>query len=562
MIYQKARIRDAQDYAAGIATAIAGNIAIRTAETEAILLDSIRSFSDFFRSPDYAVNQLRPLDDYLEGRMAAEMASMLYYMQIPILEIYVENSVGVSIRFNRNGKLLSENANLEQLVEAKRSLIKKQWGAALWLPVREQGGDVTVTRAIHSTDTTAYIGIMAVLVDDIFFDSILSGMLPASYDLVIAESGNIVHQRGPHAAVLAKNQSEQYRKKAFGSGTINDGRDTIHYTTAMDSDSRWSVSVSISERDLLQTLQGAKTAVIVVALTCFILALFISFYQAAGVTSGIASLTRSISEMLGGNLSAKAEVTGGGEVAELAQDFNHLSGRLETILNELSEERNKKQEAELKSLEAEYRNLQAQLNPHFLYNALETINGKARTEDMKGVSSHVTAIGKLLRGALSLSSEVVTLKQELEYAESYLLFLKAAHREEIFLDMDIEEGLEKIRVPKFLLQPLLENSIKHGFPEEVKDAHIVITVRRIGKSSIEVSVADNGIGISQDPRLLLEKEQGNRYGVGLANIHRRIQIRFGKDFGITLSSKPGRGTVVRTILPNSSQSLSAKEQQQ
>jgi two-component system, sensor histidine kinase YesM len=552
LIYQRARIHDSMDYAESIAVAIAENIAIRTAETEAVLLERIRSYSPFFRASVLSGDGSIRLGGYMEGRMAAEMASSLYYMQIPIRGIYVESITGASIGFDREGRLLSGERVFLKTIETQRDYIRAQWGAALWLPVPEQHGDVTVARAIHSTDTTTYVGLMAVLVDGSFFDTILSGMLPEPYGLVIAESGNIVHQRGPHSVRIGKHQQEQYLRRAFGSGNLSDGTDTIHYTTAMNYDGRWSVSVSISERELLQALRGARVVVVLVALSCFVVALLISFYQASGVTSGIATLTRSISEMLEGNLSAKAEVKGGGEVAELARDFNVLSGRLETMLIELSEERNRKQEAELRSLEAEYRNLQAQLNPHFLYNALETINGKARTEDMESVASLVSALGKLLRGALSLSSEFVTLRQELDYAESYLLFLKAAHREEISLDFDIDDSLEEVRVPKFLLQPLLENSIVHGFPGGIKDAHLVITVKRVVKGNIEVVVADNGIGISQDPMLLLTQDRVKRRGVGLANIHRRIQIRFGKDYGITLSSDSSSGTVVRVLLPDSS----------
>ncbi|WP_429844769.1 ECF transporter S component [Brevibacillus sp. FIR094] len=201
--------------------------------------------------------------------------------------------------------------------------------------------------------------------------------------------------------------------------------------------------------------------------------------------------------------------------------------------------------------DAEIRALHAQINPHFLFNALNTIVSfiRFRPEQARELLIH---LGEYFRRNLHDSGGYVSLARELEHIEAYLAIERARFGDKLHVEYDIEDGVERFTVPGLILQPLVENAVKHGLLPKREGGTVVIRARRKEKQIVELTVADNGVGMEVDPfkPALAEKSAGRQLsGIGLANVKSRLQSIYGEPYGIVIESKSGNGTTCTIQLP-------------
>ncbi|GEC91526.1 sensor histidine kinase [Brevibacillus brevis] len=201
--------------------------------------------------------------------------------------------------------------------------------------------------------------------------------------------------------------------------------------------------------------------------------------------------------------------------------------------------------------DAEIRALHAQINPHFLFNALNTIVSfiRFRPEQARELLIH---LGEYFRRNLHDSGGYVSLARELEHIEAYLAIERARFGDKLHVEYDIEDGVERFTVPGLILQPLVENAVKHGLLPKREGGTVVIRARRKEKQIVELTVADNGVGMEVDPfePALNEKIAGRQLsGIGLANVKSRLQSIYGEPYGIVIESKSGSGTTCTIQLP-------------
>ncbi|MGG4443643.1 sensor histidine kinase [Brevibacillus fortis] len=201
--------------------------------------------------------------------------------------------------------------------------------------------------------------------------------------------------------------------------------------------------------------------------------------------------------------------------------------------------------------DAEIKALHAQINPHFLFNALNTIVSfiRFRPEQARELLIH---LGEYFRRNLHDSGGYVSLARELEHIEAYLAIERARFEDKLHVEYDIEEGVERFTVPGLILQPLVENAVKHGLLPKREGGTVVIRARRKEKQIVELTVADNGVGMDGDPfkPAIAEKSAGRQLsGIGLANVKSRLQSIYGDPYGIVIESKSGSGTTCTIQLP-------------
>lgn len=201
--------------------------------------------------------------------------------------------------------------------------------------------------------------------------------------------------------------------------------------------------------------------------------------------------------------------------------------------------------------DAEIRALHAQINPHFLFNALNTIVSfiRFRPEQARELLIH---LGEYFRRNLHDSGGYVSLARELEHIEAYLAIERARFGDKLHVEYDIEDGVERFTVPGLILQPLVENAVKHGLLPKREGGTVVIRARCKEKQTVELTVADNGVGMKVDPfePALDEKSAGRQLsGIGLANVKSRLQSIYGEPYGIVIESKSGSGTTCTIQLP-------------
>ncbi|WP_462405414.1 cache domain-containing sensor histidine kinase [Gracilibacillus sp. Marseille-QA3620] len=231
------------------------------------------------------------------------------------------------------------------------------------------------------------------------------------------------------------------------------------------------------------------------------------------------------------------------DIGMLFSSFKRMIEQIDDLIKE-------NYEKQISIKDAKFNALQAQVNPHFLFNTLESINWQAKANKQTEISQMVQSLGHLLRQSINFKESQITLKSELDIVNSYVTIQKFRFDERLSFQSHVPDSLMSCMVPKFTLQPLVENAIKHAVEPSLKKGEIRILVSH-KEDRLIISIEDNGPGISSQ-RLDEIKEsnvnsKGN--GIGLNNIDERIRLSYGEEYGISIETRLGKGTVVKVILP-------------
>lgn len=237
-----------------------------------------------------------------------------------------------------------------------------------------------------------------------------------------------------------------------------------------------------------------------------------------------------------GDTTIRAEQKGAQEFQVLAGTFNQMLERIETLMKEEKEQEALTRIYELKALTS-------QINPHFLYNTLDTIIWMAEFQDHQKVVDITKALSNYFRLSLNAGEEIVTLRQEIEHVRQYLFIQKERYGDKLEYEIDEPDDIPDIRLPKIVLQPLVENAIYHGIKESERPGKITITVSK-RDTFIDICIEDNGVGIKDNTTST--KELG---GVGIKNIQERLTLFFGEAFSMEIESEPNAYTKVYLHLP-------------
>ncbi len=236
------------------------------------------------------------------------------------------------------------------------------------------------------------------------------------------------------------------------------------------------------------------------------------------------------------------------EIKELAREYDTMVTRIEELMAANIREQEQKRKSDLKAL-------QAQINPHFLYNTLDSIIWMAEMGENSEVVKMTSALSKLFRISISKGKELISIKDELSHVESYLVIQKMRYRDKFNYSFDIDQSILNLHTLKIILQPIVENSIYHGTKEIEHTVHIAIEGKRI-RESVIFTITDNGRGIEPEELKLLnsnetpeEIQKLKHHGVGVKNVNERIKLYFGPEYGVTFESKVGEGTRVTIKIP-------------
>ena len=282
---------------------------------------------------------------------------------------------------------------------------------------------------------------------------------------------------------------------------------------------------------------------------CVILALVISFVSARLFSRQINRLVQKMRRMDLGEFNVTPDVRRHDEIGYLEQSFNSMIMRLDKHIQTAYVYRLESKTAELKAL-------QAQINPHFLFNTLESIRFNALEHQDASTAKMIHLLGNLFRWNIQSPDLFVELRQEVDYAEAFIELQKLRYADAFDFATDVPQKLLSLDVPKFILQPLVENAIKHGQKGVSSGGIISITAREEPEGTLVINVEDNGHGMDAETvRRITERldqadtESEDHYSIGLSNVHQRIRLLFGEPYGLTIRSEPGVRTVVSILMP-------------
>ncbi len=278
------------------------------------------------------------------------------------------------------------------------------------------------------------------------------------------------------------------------------------------------------------------------ALLIMVFAIILAVLFARTIANPITSLRLLMKSAEAGNFDVRFHQKYNDEIGQLGKSYNTMIDKIAELINMVQMQEKSKRKAEIQILEA-------QINPHFLYNTLDTIQWMAQEHDAEGVVNLVDSLTNMLRIGLSKGNEIITVRMEIKHVESYLIIQKTRYEDKLNYAIQVEEQLMSCRMVKLILQPLVENAIYHGIKEKRGEGQIQI-FGRIDNGKIHFQVIDNGIGMTPEKleqinRLLKENSlQPNEVGYGIFNVNAKIKLNFGDDYGISFKSIYGEGTTV------------------
>lgn len=280
----------------------------------------------------------------------------------------------------------------------------------------------------------------------------------------------------------------------------------------------------------------------ILLLICIASTIFISNY----LTKPLGELLCAMQRVKGGEKNVHVKIRSNDEIGELSENFNAMMEQIETLITE-------EYEAQIHRKNAEYKALQAQINPHFLYNTLDTMSGIARMNQCWQVSELCIALSHQFRYSIDMKQPVVTIHQEIAHLENYLYVMNVRMQNSISVEIEIREEEQGIYLPKMTLQPIVENAILHGLKNKRGEKKIRIYTQPAG-DDIYLIIEDNGVGMNADTlnrELYSENAVALDKGksIGLFNINTRIRHVFGKEYGLVLKSEPQRGCRVFIKIP-------------
>ena len=292
----------------------------------------------------------------------------------------------------------------------------------------------------------------------------------------------------------------------------------------------------------VKTLQFSLIVFIAVTL----LILILSYYIPQSISGPIMRLSKVTEKVAGGDLSVRANETTGAEVVMLNDSLNSMIEKLNDLIQQVTREQERLRKAELELL-------QSQINPHFLYNTLDTIVWLAEAGKHKKVVEMVESLSDFFRTSLSQGLDSVTIREGLLHVKSYLEIQQVRYQDILQYDIQVEEKLYKYLIPKITIQPLVENALYHGIKNKRGVGKIIISGRQ-EEDHFSILIEDNGIGISEERLSQVRAGVKNKVSTGkdiygLYNVNERIRLNFGEKYGIFIESTYGEGTVVSVILP-------------
>lgn len=312
------------------------------------------------------------------------------------------------------------------------------------------------------------------------------------------------------------------------------------------SNGQWSIYSLISVDQINATASGTLLFNCLILLISVVLMLFLIFWASAGITRPIARLSAGMQEIQSGNLnvSVKPEETKD-EIGLLIDHFNRMAATMNEMNEKIYEKQRNLQKAEMKAL-------QAQINPHFLYNSLDSVVWLLRLNRKEEAITMLGAMTKLFKVVLSKGKEYIPIADEICHVENYLLIQKIRYRNKFRYEMHIEDCVMQYRTIKLILQPLVENAIYHGIRGEVESEEIIVSVCE-RETEILFQVADTGKGMEEAELQALRENvkmlRETTEGYGLKNIYERLQIYYAGRADMTIDSQSDRGTVISIRIP-------------
>lgn len=549
-LYYTSILQSTGAYTTMLVEQVAVNLETRTREYEDSLLSTVQTwqlFENYFNNPDS--------DDYYNRKNLASFVNTRNTSQSPVREIYILDTDGEVTAFQaETQRFEGKSAQVEAFLLEEGDTVTKR---AVWFTVDDVPDTAYMMRGVLNPTSLKYQGVVVVGIAKSIIQEQFSTIEQSQQGhlLVLSEQEQLVFGDGdglPAQGELLAVPPARYADEQLTD--FSQGR--YLFRRADTRDDKWSVVFLVGEAELFSAAGQMMYTIFGVCALFILVALLLVSGITRKITQGIQRLILHLNATGAGKWEAIPPPFPKDEIGDITLAYNEMVVDLHSLVDEVAEQKLEKEHAEYRALQAEFKELQAMINPHFIYNAMESINASAKLAGQERISALCTSLAKLMRASLSRKTNVITMAAEMEYLRCYLdiqQFIMGGRLEVVF---DLCEGLDQVEVPALLLQPLAENAIVHGVEGMTEGAVVYISVARETRADedrLVVRISDNGTGMDEGTlsrqRTLSADSEDDPGHFGLASVIRRIHIFYGPPYGLQVDSTPGGGTNVTVTLP-------------
>lgn len=448
----------------------------------------------------------------------------------------------------KNGLVLSAGGLISDgLGEEQEKQLEVMKGKSFWTGTgeRDQDGNVeylTLMRSIQNTANlketlgTQWINIPITKTKKQFQDYI--DTYPG-YIALIDSQGKILLSAGETEP--AESDIKDVRN-AKNLPFINSGKNTLVYGIDI-SDTGWMLMSGLDTSELLAENHRIRSLLLLGIAVSTMLCFWITFIFARSILRPLRLLTNKIVEVKEDNYNVQLEFESNDEIGILSRQFNTMTKRMNELINEVLKGKMLQTEAELNAL-------QAQVDPHFLYNNLDTAYWMSRLEKAEKTGKVVLAIADLYRLTVNFGHRLISVETEIRYMEDYIVIQELRVADLIQFHIEIQDGVKKWATMRFVIQPLVENAIQHGVLPTGREGHIYIRIYR-QDTRLYFEVEDDGetADIEKMKKMLEDIKSEEKKGMAIRGIAQRIKLQFGEDYGLFFEEAPNGGTIARVIQP-------------
>lgn len=409
----------------------------------------------------------------------------------------------------------------------------------------EQRQVFTVVRSVQSTSTLSHIGLIAIDVDSKLLEDIVAplGAVTHGDALIIDEEGDVVYSSAPSRWVGNLSTSPWLTGATGERGSFELDIDGVPYIAVYTASihTGWKTLVYIPSTELLAPMKQNRDKLMITSLSIILLGLLVSIILSYALTKPLKTTVQLMKQVQRGKLDVAVQVKYNDEIGMLGSHFNRMISRIRELLEEVAQTEKSKQQADMLAL-------QNQINPHFIYNTLESIRMLAELNDDDQVADLTYLLGLLLRYSITRSAdERSTIGQEIDHVRNYLLLLQIRFPGKFNFNFDIPVDFAPLSIIKLVFQPIVENAVFHGLEKRQGAGTITIRAWREHRDAV-FTIHDDGIGMTterlEDLQHSLKDGKTDKFGIGLRNVHERIRLHYGPRSSLTVSSRPGEGTTV------------------
>ncbi|MNB89163.1 putative sensor-like histidine kinase [compost metagenome] len=369
--------------------------------------------------------------------------------------------------------------------------------------------------------------------------------------LIVDQDGKVVYDSDQKLLTTDISQTMLFRNAQGAAGSFYDtvsGKQRLNIYSS-SAKTNWKVIISIPVDELTRDVKLTRNATLLATLIIIILALIISIVLSFALTKPLKQMIQLMKRVQNGDLDVNFLVKRRDEIGLLGHQFNRMLARIRELIEDIYRIEEQKKEAELHAL-------QSQINPHFIYNTLESIRMTAEINDDVEAADMISILGKLLRYSTGEVTGRTTMKQELLYVRNYVELLNSRYPGRFVLQIDVPEELNDYNIIKLVFQPIIENAAYHGLDDSKEHMHISIRCEFTAHKLL-FHIRDDGCGMDQqtldklkdDLKRETPHKKSINGGIGMKNVHQRVQLHYGTAYGIELFSKQGEGTDVILTLP-------------